>query len=83
MSEPLAAASGRRLTAADMLFLLNRKHGLGLRYQMFWRAVVSGRLPAHRGQDGRSWEFDPADEAEILAHFRPAQAAGPTPPAAA
>ena len=76
MTERVAPTTRHRRSTAEMLAVLNREHGLEVRYQRFQRAVISALIPAHRAADGRSWEFDPADEAKIVAYFR---AAEPTP----
>jgi hypothetical protein len=59
-----------------MLVKVNRNHGLKVSSWRFREAIVTGAIPAHRASDGRCWEFDPADEAEIVAYFRTAE---PTP----
>lgn len=50
-----------------------RKVGIVVSYPFAWRAVVDGRIPAHR--DGKRWLIDPADMPTIRNAFTPAEGA--------
>jgi hypothetical protein len=51
---------------ADFLRFLSAKHGVVISYDVFYRSVLSGLIPASRNDRGTRWEIDDADEPAIV-----------------
>ena len=69
---------------SDALRSLNARYDADLKYQEFWNAVASGRVPAERDPSERFWLIDEDDEPRIakfygLIPIKPKPAAKPKP----
>ena len=54
---------------SDALRSLNARYDADLKYQEFWNAVASGRVPAERDPSERFWLIDEDDEPRIAEVF--------------